>query len=70
MKMKFYFIPFLGLMLSCAGESKKTENASELSQPQNAVIEQTTNKLEDAIKSSDLEIENAQREIDTLLNGI
>lgn len=63
MKKGYFLIPVIGIMISCAGQSKKTEKANEELQMQ---IE----KMDETIKSSELEIEKSQTEIDSLLNNI
>lgn len=65
MKKKFYLIPILGLLFSCAGEK-----APEKLQEQIESIEKSTEKLDESIKSSDFEMKKNQSAIDSLLNTI
>jgi hypothetical protein len=58
----------LGLIYCCSGEING--KAPKLSQEQIEVIEKSTQKLDESIKSSELEIIKSQSEIDSLLNDI
>tara|TARA_R110002072_G_scaffold150355_4_gene298656 strand:+ start:970 stop:1182 length:213 start_codon:yes stop_codon:yes gene_type:complete len=70
MKKLFLLVPILGLMFSCSGEKKQTEKIPVELQEQIEVIEKSTQKLDDVIDKSDIEIEKNQNKIDSLLNNI
>lgn len=70
MKKLFFLVPIFGLLLSCSGEKKQTEQTAEDLQEQVETIEKSTQQLDEAMNSSADEMEKAQSEIDSLLNNI
>lgn len=66
MKKRIYLIPILGIMFSCSGEKKETQKTPELLQTD--TIE--TQDINDSINPSDYEMDQAQSELDSLLNNI
>lgn len=71
MKKAIYLIPLLGLMFSCSGEKKQSEETtSEELQEKIEVIENSAQELDASMDSSENKMEKNQREIDSLLKDI
>lgn len=70
MKKLFLLVPIFGLLFSCSGEKKQTEQAAEDLQEQVESIEQSTQQLDEMMDSSADELEKTQAEIGSLLNNI
>lgn len=75
MKKNILVCSVLGLMMACSGETGKDQPAgtievSQSQQEQIENIEQSTQKLEEVMDSTQVEIDTAQVEIDRLLNEI
>ncbi len=70
MKKIILLIPIIGLIIACSSETEQTEESLDVIQKQTEAIEESTQKLDEIIISSDAEMKKTQNEIDTLLNNI
>lgn len=62
-------VPLLGVFISCSGEKKQTGSSIESTSVQVQTMSDSTNDV-DVIGNSDVELDQEQSEIDSLLNGI
>lgn len=67
MKKVFFGLFTLALLSACGGGGQK---AAEKESRELINLEQSTEKLEEVLESAELELEEAQSEIDSLLNGL
>ncbi|TDU34299.1 hypothetical protein BXY82_2965 [Gelidibacter sediminis] len=70
MKKILYLLPLLGLLMSCTGEKKQSNETVEVNLEQTEALEASIENLDAAIESSELEIEQTQKEIDSLLDNL
>lgn len=71
MKIKtIIFVPVLGLIMSCSGNSDKSAEASEALQEEIEILDESSRRVESVIDSSGAKIESLQDEVDELLNEL
>lgn len=70
MKKSIFLIPVIGFLISCTGGTKEKKESSELSEKQTVEIEESIQKLDNQIQDSEVQMENTQKELDSLLNNI
>ncbi|MEN8156385.1 MAG: hypothetical protein ABFS10_05495 [Bacteroidota bacterium] len=67
---KILLVPALGILLSCTGGTGKSAEATKSSQEQIEAIEQSNQKIDMVMDSSEVIIDTLQGEIDEILNDI
>lgn len=70
MKKYLFLIPSLVLIFSCSGENKQKEKSPEELQEQIEIMENSTQKLDESLKSSDSVITILESDVDSLLTNI
>lgn len=70
MKKILLLFAIIGFLVSCAGDKKSSNQASEAVSDPVEVIEQTIQNLNEAVELTEMELRKTQSEIDSLLSGI
>lgn len=71
MKKWMLIIPLsMGLLFACSGGGQQNDEAQKLMDEKTEAIEQSTLELDEALQSSEKEMEEAQGKLDTLLNDL